>query len=236
MKILLTGAMGFLGSRTLEKLIENESITAVKAASRTNRDWRKLEHPKVQYEYGDLTDPFFVHALVEGCDAIIHTAALSSPWGSYEAFLKANVEVQRQLIRSAKEHGVQRFVYVSTPSMYFELKNKLDIHESHALPKKFINAYAETKRQAEKELEESGIPYVSLRPRALIGRGDTIIMPRLIRAYDEGKLKIMGDGKNIVDLTAVSNVADALILGLFVEGKGVNQIYNISNGEPVALW
>jgi nucleoside-diphosphate-sugar epimerase len=121
-------------------------------------------------------------------------------------------------------------------SLYFELKDKLQIKESDPLPKKLINQYAVTKRLAEIELENSPIPFVILRPRALTGRGDTVIMPRLIRAYDEGKLKVIGDGKNWVDLTAVSNVVDAIILSIKVSGGGINQTYNITNGKPVQLW
>ena len=108
----------------------------------------------------------------------------------------------------------------------------LDFKESG----KFINAYAETKRLAEIELEKSTIPYIIFRPRALTGRGDTVIMPRLIRAFDEGKLKIIGTGKNIVDLTSVANVVDAIILGLNATSEATNEIYNISNDEPVYLW
>ena len=63
-----------------------------------------------------------------------------------------------------------------------------------------------------------------------------MIMPRLIRAYDEGKLKIMGSGQNIVDLTPVANVVHAILKGLTAEEQGVNEIYNISNGDPVKLW
>lgn len=236
MKVLLTGSTGFLASRTLEKLIDDPRVDSIIAAARTDRMWRRVSSTKVTYKFGDLTDRNYVNEVVQGCDAIIHTAALSSPWGSYEAFKKTNVDVQKNLIDKALESGISRFVYVSTPSMYFELKDKLNIKETDRLPAKFINAYAQTKREAEQLLEESGLEYVSIRPRALLGRGDTIIMPRLIRAYDEGKLKIMGDGLNKVDLTPVSNVADSLILGLFAQGEAVNQIYNISNGSPTNLW
>jgi 2-alkyl-3-oxoalkanoate reductase len=94
---------------------------------------------------------------------------------------------------------------------------------------------AETKRLAEIELEKAAIPFVIFRPRALTGRGDTVILPRLIRAYDEGRLKIVGNGKNIADLTSVANVVEAIILALTTE-KGINQTYNITNGAPVKLW
>ena len=87
---------------------------------------------------------------------------------------------------------------------------------------------------AECHLKESNLPYIILRPRALIGRGDTVIMPRLIRSSKEGKLKIIGAGNNRVDLTPVANMVEAVKLSIFT--KNLNETFNISNGEPVNLW
>ena len=235
MKILLTGATGFLGYRTLEKLVNLEYVEQIKATGRTLKDTHKVDHPKVEYILGDLTDVEFVETLMPGIDYVIHAAALSSPWGKREAFVKANVTTQKNLLEAAKSNNISRYIYISTPSLYFELKDKYNIKESDPLPSKYINAYAETKRMAEIELENADIPYVIFRPRALTGRGDTVIMPRLIRVYDEGRLKIVGNGKNIADLTSVANVVDAIILALTTE-KGINQTYNITNGAPVKLW
>ncbi len=236
MKILVTGATGFLGYRTLEKLTAHPNIERIIATGRTLKPTHFVEHTKVEYRLGDLRDKDFVDTLVGSVTHIVHAAALSSPWGSKETFVQANVVTQQNIIDSAQRHNIQNIVFISTPSLYFEIKDKLNIKESDPLPKQFINAYASTKRDAEIALENSGIPYVILRPRALTGRGDTVIMPRLIRAYDEGRLKIVGNGENIADLTAVSNVADAIILSLQADSKGINQTYNITNGTPVKLW
>lgn len=236
MRVLLTGATGFLGYRTLEKLIGEPEVTQIIATGRRIKSTHAVDHPKVVYRLGDLEDADFVESLVKEVDHIIHAAALSSPWGKYEAFERANVHPQRHLITAAEKYGIQRFVYISTPSLYFDHTDKLDIRESDPLPSSFVNAYSETKRKAEVLLENSSLPYVILRPRALTGRGDTVIMPRLIRAFDAGRLKIIGDGENLADLTAVANVADAIYLGLTAEDKGLNQTYNISNGAPVKLW
>lgn len=236
MKILLTGATGFLGFRTLEKLVERADVESIIAAGRTLKSANKVNHPKVQYHLGDLCDKTFVDKIVQGVDHIIHAAALSSPWGENEMFEAANVQTQRNLIVAAQQHSIDKYVFISTPSLYFEMKDKFNINESDPLPAKFINAYARTKREAEILLENAGIPFVILRPRALTGRGDTVIMPRLIRAYDEGRLRIIGNGENIADLTSVANVADAIILSLKAEDGAINQIYNISNGAPVKLW
>ena len=236
MKILLTGATGFLGYRTLEKLIEQVEIEKIIATGRTLKKSHQIDHPKVEYRLGNLVNREFVDGIVKEVDHIIHAAALSSPWGKNEEFVNANVLSQQNLIASAKHHSIKKYIFISTPSMYFELKDKFNIKESDPLPAKFINEYARTKRDAEIILEKSGIPYVILRPRALTGRGDTVIMPRLIRAYDVGRLKIIGDGENTADLTSVANVADAIVLSLNANQHAINNTYNITNGAPVKLW
>ena len=236
MNVLLTGATGFLGYRTLEMLVQDPLVDQVIATGRTLKPTHQVDHPKVKYVLGDLSSKDFVQGLIPGISHIIHTAALSSPWGTFEAFQQANVLPQQHLVQAAENNGIKRFVFVSTPSVYFDFKDKKGIRESDPLPKKLINHYAVTKREAEKILEASGLHYVILRPRALTGRGDTVIMPRLIRAYDEGKLKIIGDGENVVDLSSVANVVQAILLGLHAEAPALNQIYNISNGRPVRLW
>src|SRR5690606_15396447 len=140
------------------------------------------------------------------------------------------------LLKAAQKYHIKRFIYISTPSIYFENKDKTQIKESDPLPLKFINHYATTKYEAEELLRETKIPHIILRPRALIGRGDSVIMPRLIRAQAAGRLRIIGDGKNIVDMTALANVAQAIELSLFANEKALGKAYNISNGEPINLW
>jgi 2-alkyl-3-oxoalkanoate reductase len=236
MKILLTGATGGLGYRTLEKLCTNPKVEKIIATGRTIKQSHYIENQKISYILGDLTNFDFVLKLVEQVDYVIHAAALSSPWGKYEAFESANITSINNLINASLNSAIKRFVYISTPSLYFDGNDRFDVKESEPLPTKFINAYSKTKHEAEIILENTTIPYIILRPRALIGRGDSIIMPRLIRAYQEGKLKIIGNGHNIVDLTSLANVADAIELALMVDKSGLNQTYNITNGEPVKLW
>lgn len=236
MKILLTGATGFLGFRTLEQLAANPAVEKVIATGRTIRPTHHVSDEKVVYQLGDLANPAFVRQLVSQVDTIIHAAALSSPWGRYAEFESANLLPQQNLIRAAQELDIQRYIYISTPGIYFDATDRLGIKETDPPAKKFINAYAATKWAAEKALSESSLTHIILRPRALIGRGDTVIMPRIIKAFQEGKLKIIGDGKNMVDLTSVGNMVQAIERSLTAEGPALNQAYNITNGEPVRLW
>ncbi len=237
MNILLTGATGFLGHRTLEELVKLETVTKVISTGRTLREDKRVDHPKAEYILGNLNEPSFIRQLFEsGIDVVIHAAALSSPWGTYQEFYTANVETVKNLLRSSEEAGVKRFIFISSPSIYNAGKSRLNVKEDSELPKKFINNYAYTKYLAEEELRKSSIPYVTLRPRAIVGKGDTVIMPRMIKAYEEGKLRIIGDGQNVVDLTPVSSVVSAILLSLNGGNEILNQAYNISNGEEVKLW
>ncbi|MFT4522564.1 MAG: nucleoside-diphosphate-sugar epimerase [Bacteroidia bacterium] len=236
MKVLLTGATGFLGFRTLEKLVVDDKISSIIASGRTLKTSHKVVHPKVNYVLGDLTDADFALRLVHDCEVIIHAAALSSPWGKKEDFVKANVDSQYNLIEAAKANGVKRYIYISTPSIYVTGADRLNITEKDELPTTFVNEYSRTKFEAEKLLSKSGIPHIILRPRALTGRGDTVIMPRLIKAHKAGRLKIIGDGRTRSDLTSVSNVADAIQLSIHVGEEALNEAFNITNGEPIVLW
>lgn len=235
MNALITGATGFLGSRIVERLVENTSIHRIIATGRKFSSDNRVVHKKVTYILGDLEEPSFVQQLfAHNIHVVINCASLSSPWGSKELFLKANITTQKNLLYECQKAQVQRFIYISSPSIYFDFKDALNINEETPLPKRMVNQYAQTKHQAEKLLIKSSLPYVILRPRALIGRGDTVIMPRLIRSYQEGKLRIIGNGKNRVDLTSVSNMTEAVNLAIFT--SNYNETYNISNGEPVNLW
>ena len=235
MRVLVTGGTGFLGYRLIEKLIKEDAIDEIIASGRKIKTTHFVESAKVKYVIGHLSDKEFVQKLTENIDVVINCAALSSPWGSKLEFKNANIVTQDNLIKACLFHKVKQFIFISTPSVYFDFQNKLNISEEDPLPKKFINNYASSKFEAEELLRSSNIPHVIFRPRAIIGRGDHVIMPRLINAYDKNKLKIIGDGENLVDLTPVSNVVDAIILSMNNK-SALNQTFNVSNGEPVKLW
>ncbi len=236
MNVLVTGATGFLGWRTLEVLSRDPDVEQIIATGRILKPTHTIQHEKVTYITGNLEDKRFVRSLFKNLDTVVNAAALSSPWGDKLLFESANVQTQVNLIEASIAHGSKKFVFISSPSLYFDFKDRFNVKEKDALPKKLVNQYAITKRKAEVLLMNSGLPYVILRPRAIIGRGDTVIMPRLIRAFDEGRLKIIGNGKNIAELTAVENVANAIVLSLKAQDKAMNEIYNITNGAPIVLW
>lgn len=237
MKVLVTGATGFLGFRLLKYLKQRDYQPF--ATGRNPEMIEAIRHLDIPVKPGSIQDSDFVQQLVQGMDAVVHTAGLSSPWGTYETFYQTNVIGTRQVVDACLAAGVPRLVHISTPSIYVANRDCVNVRESDPLPEHFANAYAETKYLAEKEVlrgQEAGLETVMLRPRALIGEGDTVIVPRLLRAQREGRLRIIGRGNNEVDMTAVENVCYAIELGLKAQGEALGEAYNITNGKPVKLW
>ncbi len=238
--VIITGATGFLGGRLTDYLTEKGQAGTLTV---TGRNLAKTDYFRAlgtRFLPGDLRNEAFVQTLCDGATAIVHCAALSSAWGPYREFYEQNALTTKHLIRAAVVNRVGRFVYVSSPSIYAALTDRLLVGEDDPLPRRFLNHYARTKFEAEEivktELGRANIPFVILRPRALIGAGDTVIMPQLIEANRAGRLRVIGNGHNLADLTSVSNVARAIELALTANGSALNRTYNITNGEPVLLW
>ncbi len=237
MKVLVTGATGFLGQSTVTRLLaEGAQVSALGRNLKVGVD---LDNQGAIFFNADLLDRKALQPAFEGQDFVIHCAALSSPWGKYRDFYNSNAIGTANVIDACKKAGVKRLVHVSTPSLYVDRRSRLNICEEDPLPKSSINFYAQTKRMAEDIIDEAvseGAPIVTIRPQGIIGPGDVSILPRLIRVAKRGILPIIGDGDNLIDLTYVDNVVESLVLALRAPNTVIGKKYNISNGEPVRLY
>jgi len=237
MKILVTGATGFLGGWILKHLA---SIYGKKDVAGTGRNMDKLAELSAEgYNMtgGDLSDRDFIEREFSNCTCVIHCAALSSPWGTYGEFYRHNVLTTKYLLERIPD--ITRFVYISSPTVYFNFTDRFMVNEYSELPEKPVNAYAATKRMAELEVLKHDSPNMIrtiIRPRAIIGAGDTVVVPRVIRAYKAGRLRVIGDGKNIGDFSSAKNIAHAVALCLEA-GKDIDRkIFNITDDEPREIW
>jgi nucleoside-diphosphate-sugar epimerase len=236
MRVLVTGATGFLGGAVARRL--HAAGHEVLATGRSPVRGAALAQTGPRFVAADLTNREGAEALCRDQDWIVHCAALSSPWGAYPLFHDANVVATSNLVGAASRAGVGRFVHISTPSLYMGGGSRFDVREDDPLPAP-VNAYAATKREAEKVVRaarEAGLRSVILRPRALFGPGDTTLFPRLLRALESNRLPVIGDGRNLVDLTYIDNVVDSVELACAAPEQALDQVYNITNGEPIRLW
>lgn len=237
MKALVTGATGFLGGALVRRL-QGMGVD-VTALGRIPQALAVFENGHIKTIRADLADADAMLRACRGREIVFHCGALSAPWGPVRDFHNANVIGTENVIRGCEEHNVSRLVYVSTPSIYFNYQPRLNIREDSELPKTPANEYARTKLIAEKRIDaafQSGLPVISLRPRAIFGPGDTTILPRLIDRLQKGGLRIIGTGKNIADFSFVENVVDALLLCARSPVRTLGKKYNITNGTQIELW
>jgi 2-alkyl-3-oxoalkanoate reductase len=237
--LLVTGAAGFLGGRTAKFFGQNRKEFQVRATSRRDFRQEELQQHGCEFMVGDLTDIDFCRALVKNTKVVIHCAGLSSPFGQYDGFYSSNVRATENLLKASQESRVEKFVFISTPSIYFNYQERVGIKESDPLPAKMVNHYAATKLMAEKlvlEANQADFRTIALRPRAITGAEDTVIFPRALEAHRQGKLKIVGNGENICDFTSVRNVIHAIECCLKPKDAAYGEAYNISDGAPVKLW
>lgn len=233
-RILVTGATGFLGGAICRELRAHGC--RVVAAGRDTARLAELAHDGCETCAGDLGDEGVADDWPR-VDGAVHAAALSSPWGRAAEFERSNVRATRHILEVARRERWERLVFVSSPSIYHRGIDQLGLTEETPWPRRAVNHYAASKRVAEFAVRESGVPTVILRPRALYGPRDTVLLPRIVRAAGSGRLPVIGRGDNITDLTYVDNAAHAVRLALEcpLPGRGWDD-FNITDGQPVALW
>lgn len=238
LKLLITGAAGFLGGRTAKYFAQDEAYDIVATSRRKDRKI-ELENAGCHFIAGDLTDETFCATITKNIDVVIHCAALSAPFGLYADFYNSNFIATKHLLDASKRNGVRKFIFISTPSIYFNYSDRFDVKESEPLPKHMVNNYAATKLLAERLVLENNDQHfqtIALRPRAIIGAEDTVIFPRVLEAYQKGKLKIVGNGQNICDLTCVSNVIEAVKCAMYASNNAYGEAYNITDGNAIKFW
>ena len=239
---LVTGGGGFIGSHILKALRAQEPNCKLRAFQRSANPG--LEAMGVEVIQGDLQDPGAISRSCEGVEAVFHVAARAGIWGSWDDFYKPNVVGTRNVIYGCKSAMVPFLIYTSTPSVVFGGKPIRGGNESLAYPEDWPFHYGHTKALAESAVLDvhdpsgNGIQTVALRPHLVWGPEDPHIAPRLIDRTRKGRLRIVGDGSNRVDVTHVKNVAQAHVQALIaLRAKQTGgKAYFLSDGEPVLLW
>jgi nucleoside-diphosphate-sugar epimerase len=228
MKVIITGATGGLG-RNLVLHVKQLGWEII-ALGRNESIGKTLG---VTFKSVDLSDEMATQSAFESADVVFHCAALSSPWGSDEAFYRANVLATHNVIDAMIHHTIPKIVHVSTPSIYFDYNDQMGVSEAY-VAKTFVNAYAKTKYEAEQIVLQSDMISVILRPRGIFGEHDQALMPRVERIARKGFLPLIKGKEAVVDITYVGNVVHALCLAATKEVPS-KSIFNITNDEPKAI-
>lgn len=241
MKLLVTGATSGLGRNAAEWLLSQGH--RVHATGRNPDAGRTLVAMGARFTPLDLTSATAADcgALLEGVDAVWHCAAKSAPWGARATFEAANVSVTARLADAAGRQGVPRFVHISTPAVYFDFRHRYDVDETFRA-RRFVNHYAASKFTAEQLIASQveahpATRYVILRPRALFGPHDRVILPRVIKQIvrEHDVLRLPRGGVATLDLTFMLNVVHAMWLATEQAQPQSGAVYNITNHAPARL-
>ena len=236
MKILVTGASGFIGGRFARFALEQG--LDVRVNGRRAESVEHLVRRGAEFVPGDLTDPQLVRDLCADVEAVVHCAGAVGLWGRYQDFHQGNVQVTESVVEACLKQRVRRLVHLSSPSIYFDGRDHLGLTEEQ-VPKRFKHPYAATKYLAEQKVfgaQELGLEVLALRPRFVTGAGDMSIFPRLLKMQRKNRLAIVGDGLNKVAFTSVHNLNEALLSSLLASGSLLCNAYIICNVTLVPVW
>lgn len=239
MKALVTGGGGFLGRYLVEQLLGRGDQVRVLCRG----DYPFLKELDVDYLQGDVRNKDDVEKACEGVDTIYHTAAVPGIWGAWEKYHSINMQGTLNLLESAAEQGVKRFLYTSSPSVIFDNVNHLQADETLPYPDSYLCHYPHSKALAEQAVlnanGKSGMATCSIRPHLMWGPRDNHLVPRLLQRAKAGRLIQVGDGSNLISVIYVENAAAAHLQAadcLTLESPVAGQAYFINEKEPVKLW
>jgi nucleoside-diphosphate-sugar epimerase len=216
------------------------------------RSFGRGEYPEltalgVEVMRGDIRDTAAVKTACAGMNCVFHVAAIAGIGGPWSRFYEANVVGTENVIGACRKQQVPRLVFTSSPSVTFAGRDQRVVNEAQSPPdlawlEAYRCHYSRSKALAEAAVlatNSSELATCALRPHLIWGPRDQHLIPRLIARARSGKLRRVGDGTNLVDITYVDNAASAHLQAAdaLASGEALGQLmYYISQGEPVNCW
>jgi len=229
-KVFVTGGTGFIGGEVVRQLRERGDDVA--CLVRNPDKAARLTGLGCQLVSGDLSDEAAIRQGMEGCDAVVHAAAMYEvgiPAKQHPAMWEANVAGTERVLKAAGEAGVAKIVYVSTCGVFGNTHRQV-VDETYEHPgKEFTSYYEETKLEAHKiakRMIEDGLPGVIVQPGGVYGPDDTSQVADLLEQFFAGRLPLMPFPELGICLTHVEDIAGGILLALD-KGK-VGETYVLS--------
>jgi dTDP-glucose 4,6-dehydratase len=247
MKILVTGAEGFIGSHLTEALVRAGYDVRAFVLYNSFNSWGWLDHcgedVKGHFEVflGDIRDPNGVRTAVKGCDAILHLAALIAIPYSYhspDTYVDTNIKGTLNIVQAARDLGVSKVVHTSTSEVYGTARF-VPITEQHPLQGQ--SPYSASKIGADQIAlsfySSFGTPVVVLRPFNSYGprQSARAVIPTVITQIASGKRQIkLGAIHPTRDFSYVADTVAGFIAALRAD-RGVGEAINIGSNFEISI-
>jgi nucleoside-diphosphate-sugar epimerase len=226
---VVTGATGLLGSHLAEQLRTRGE--RVRALVRPNSDTTFLRQLGVELAVGDLIEPDSLHRAVAGADVVYHCAARVGDWGPWRAFQREVIDATSNLLDACRVAGVGRVLHVSSIIVYGHppiCSERFTEDEPLGQDLWLWDYYCRAKVRAEELCRQYPGDLTIVRPSWMYGPRDRTTLPRVIKALDAGRVAILGDGDNLLNVVYAGDVAEgAMLAANHPQAKG--QAYNLSS-------
>ncbi len=235
MKILVTGATGFMGIRLVEALIkENHEVFALVRNIEKAKD---VLHCACNLMEGDVTDKTSIEGMCDGIDVVYHLAALMGhdlpSESAFNKFRKVNVEGLKNVVFEAERAGVKRFIHVSSTAAFGLISEEVVDENTECKP---YTPYQVTKYEGEKfvfgEIAK-GFPAMIIRPTMVYGpgfKGDFVTMGK---ACKTGFFPKIGKKENLFPALYIDDLIKVFVL--LVDKAKTGELYLISSSRSYSL-
>src|SRR6478609_1737182 len=230
----VTGGSGFIGGKLVQRLVAEGR--PVRALARSDAAAEQVAALGAEPVRGELGDRASLASGAGGCDVAFHLAAHLGEWGPWEEFERGNVEGTRNVLAACAAAGVRRFVHCGTEAALMAGEPLVHVDETAPLRPDSKAPYPATKARAEQAVRAANrdvFETVVLRPRFVWGKGDTKLLPEMVKTVEAGRFAWVGGGRNVTDTAHVDNVVEGLVLA--AEKGRPGEAYFVTDGEPVVF-
>lgn len=246
-KVVVTGADGFIGSHLTEALVRaGHQVTAFVLYNSFN-SWGWLDHcaPDVRGQFevfaGDIRDPHGVRTALQGCDAVLHLAALIAIPYSYhspDTYVDTNIKGTLNVVQAARDLGLAKVVHTSTSEVYGTARF-VPITEDHPLQGQ--SPYSASKIGADQIAQSFhlsfGTPVVTLRPFNTYGprQSARAVIPTVITQIANGQRQIqLGAVHPTRDFNFVADTVSGFVQALDSD-EGIGEVINLGSNFEVSI-
>ena len=236
MKIFITGATGYIGSKLALRLAD--AGHTVHALCRSKSNALSIEHKNIKIFEGDILNKKSIEDAMKSCEQVYHLATYTSVWAKNpKTYFDINIQGAINVLNTAIVSGVRKIVYTSTAGTYGPSTGTLTTEKSIRTID-FFTEYESSKFIAEEKVQHyvrKGLNVVIVNPSRIYGPGllnESNSVTKLIKLYAEGKWHLIpGNGETIGNYVFIDDVINGHILAM---SKGLAGEKYILGGENVS--